>query len=212
MTYCHGWARECHEFANNFLLLIKIIYIHGFTVKLTKPWTPEIFMECYCVARNKPIRREITKPQTATVISLWFWGLLACPELYCDWPVHNQHSWNFSGVHSFLSLTVTKWLKIIIGLVIALAAVVACYDLTSLLGEQGNLSIYFKQNCQTPWTSQAQNWKRVKDKEWREVMSRLKKKWIKKWERRNFSCRSPTRQFPLIFFNLVLLSMPLPPF
>ena len=24
-------------------------------------------MECYCVARNKPIRREITKPQTTTV-------------------------------------------------------------------------------------------------------------------------------------------------
>ena len=132
-------------------------------------------MECYCVARNKPIRHEITKPQTATVINLWFWGLLAYPELYCDWPVHNQHSWNFSGVHSFLSLTVTKWLKIIIGLVIALAAVVACYDLTSLLGEQGNLSIYFKRNCQTPWTSRAQNWKRVKDKEWREVTSRLKK-------------------------------------
>ena len=28
-------------------------------------------MECYCVARNKPIRREITKPQTATVIDLF---------------------------------------------------------------------------------------------------------------------------------------------
>ena len=60
------------------------------TVKLTKPWTPEIFMECYCVARNKPIGREITKPQTATVISLWFWGLLACRKLYCDWQVHNH--------------------------------------------------------------------------------------------------------------------------
>ena len=76
------------------------------TVKLTKPWTPEIFMECYCVVRNKPIKCEITKPQTATVISLWFWGLLACPEFFCDGPVHNQHSHNFSGVHSFLSLTV----------------------------------------------------------------------------------------------------------
>ena len=63
-------------------------------------------MECYCVARNKPIRREITKPQTATVISLWFWGLLAYPELYCDWPVHDQHSWSFSVVHGFLSWTV----------------------------------------------------------------------------------------------------------
>ena len=41
-------------------------------MKLTKPWTPEIFMECYYVARNQPIRREITKPQKATVISLWF--------------------------------------------------------------------------------------------------------------------------------------------
>ena len=60
------------------------------TVKLTKPWTPEIFMECYCVAKNKPIEREITKPQTATVISLWFWSLLACPKLYCDWQVHNH--------------------------------------------------------------------------------------------------------------------------
>ena len=82
------------------------VFFMEFTVKLTKPWTPEIFMECYCVARNKPIRRKITKPQTATVISLWFRGLLTCPELYCDWPVHNQHSWNFSGVHGFLSLTV----------------------------------------------------------------------------------------------------------
>ena len=34
------------------------------------------------------------------------WILLACPELYCDWSLHNQHSWNVSGVHGFLSLTV----------------------------------------------------------------------------------------------------------
>ena len=38
---------------------------------------------------------------------MWFWGSLAYPELYCDWPVHSQHSWNCSGVHGFLSLTVT---------------------------------------------------------------------------------------------------------
>ena len=75
-------------------------------MKLRKPWTPEILMECYCVARKKPIRREKTKPQTATVISLWFWGLLACPELYFDWALDNQHSWNISGVHGFLSFTV----------------------------------------------------------------------------------------------------------
>ena len=69
------------------------------TVQLIKPWTPEIFKECYCDARNKPMRCEITKPQTALVICLWFWGLLAYPELYCDWPEHDQHSWKFSGVH-----------------------------------------------------------------------------------------------------------------
>ena len=70
--------------------------------------TRNIYGMSYCVARNKPLRSEISKPPTATVISLWFWGFLVYPELYCDWPVHNQHSWNFSGVHSFLSLTVMK--------------------------------------------------------------------------------------------------------
>ena len=74
-------------------------------MKLTKPWTPEILMECYCVEKRKPIRHEKPKPQTATVVSLWFYGLLACPELHCDWSLHN-HAWNFSASHSFLSLTV----------------------------------------------------------------------------------------------------------
>ena len=58
---------------------------------------------CY---EDKPIRREKTKPQTTTVIMLWCWGLLSCPELYCDWSIHNQHFWKFSGVHGFLSLMV----------------------------------------------------------------------------------------------------------
>ena len=77
------------------------------TVKFTKPWTREIFMECYCVARNKPIRREITK--TANSNGSLFCGFEVCSltEVYCDWPVPNQHvSWNFEGVHGFLSLTV----------------------------------------------------------------------------------------------------------
>ena len=30
-------------------------------------------MECCCVVRNQPIRREVTKPQTATVISSVAW-------------------------------------------------------------------------------------------------------------------------------------------
>ena len=45
-------------------------------MKPTTPWIPEILMECYCVARKQPIRCEITKLQTAMVISLCFWGLL----------------------------------------------------------------------------------------------------------------------------------------
>ena len=43
-------------------------------VKLGKPWTPEIFLECFCVARKKPIRHEKTELQARTLISLWFCG------------------------------------------------------------------------------------------------------------------------------------------
>ena len=60
-------------------------------------------MERYCVAKRKPKRREKPKPQTAIVVSLWFSGLLACPELHCDWSLPNQHS------IPFLSLTVISW-------------------------------------------------------------------------------------------------------
>ena len=35
------------KYEEDFFIVVKII-----TVKLTKPWTPEIFMECYRVARN----------------------------------------------------------------------------------------------------------------------------------------------------------------
>ena len=93
------WSRyrivnvKCKEslcaYLPNFVLLFSS------TLLWNSPWTPEIFIECYCVARNKRISWEITKPQTATVISLWFWCLLAYPELHCDWPVHNQHSRRF---------------------------------------------------------------------------------------------------------------------
>ena len=67
---------------DKFYIMCETVLVTSFTVKLTKPWTPEIFMERYYVARNKPIRHKITKLQTAMVISLWFWGLLAYPELY----------------------------------------------------------------------------------------------------------------------------------
>ena len=73
-----------------FLFSLKSEILSSVMVKLTKPHEHQKyrFMECYCVARNKPIRREISKPQTAAAISLWFRGLLAYPELYCDWPVY----------------------------------------------------------------------------------------------------------------------------
>ena len=35
-----------------------INYNVKFAVKLGKPWIPEMFLECYCVARKKPIRPE----------------------------------------------------------------------------------------------------------------------------------------------------------
>ena len=48
-------------------------YVTGLiTVKPGKPWTSEIFLDCDCVARKKPIRGEKTKPQARTLIGLWF--------------------------------------------------------------------------------------------------------------------------------------------
>ena len=38
------------------------------SVKLTQPWTPEIFLECYCVARRKPVRRKKCKVQEAAEV------------------------------------------------------------------------------------------------------------------------------------------------
>ena len=49
-------------------------------------------MKCYCVARNQPIRREITKLQKAKVISLWFYGSVA--KCRGSWVVGGGHgSW-----------------------------------------------------------------------------------------------------------------------
>ena len=68
-------------------------FLTGFSVKLPKPWTSEIFMAFFLFTRRKP----------------------SCSD--CDWSLHNQHFWSFSSVHSFLTLTVnlvlhsrtTKW-------------------------------------------------------------------------------------------------------
>ena len=47
-------------------------------------------MLCCEKLANKARDNKVIKPQTAEVISLRF----ACiyPKLFCDWPVHNQHS------------------------------------------------------------------------------------------------------------------------
>ena len=44
-------------------------------------------MVYYCVGRKNPIGPEKTKPRRATVVTVC--GLLACPELHCEWLVHN---------------------------------------------------------------------------------------------------------------------------
>ena len=77
-------------------------------VKLGKPWTPEIFLECYCGARKKSIRAEITKLQVRTLIRLWFCGLLACPDLCCDW-LYSQLSLNGHLYKTDTSLKRTPW-------------------------------------------------------------------------------------------------------
>lgn len=74
------------------------IFFYCATPKAVK--TREIYatlMQC-----NEEIRlaaRKLIKLQTATVISLSFWGLLACPELYCDWSVHNFHKFHSKLTH-----------------------------------------------------------------------------------------------------------------
>ena len=66
-------------------------------------------IECYCVSKGKKNLCEKTKLQTAIVIiCLWIWDLLACPVLYCDWSLHNHHSWTISDVRGFLSLMVNR--------------------------------------------------------------------------------------------------------
>ena len=44
------------------------------TVKPGKPWTPKIFLECYCVAWKNPIRHEKTELPARVLISVKFCG------------------------------------------------------------------------------------------------------------------------------------------
>ena len=70
---------------------------------LLNVWNATVF------PREKKNLCEKTKLQTAIVIiCLWIWDLLACPVLYCDWSLHNHHSWTITDVHGFLSLMVNR--------------------------------------------------------------------------------------------------------
>ena len=74
------------ELNENFEFCLKIIHIPNWMLILVpKLSTTCVFYcethksvntrnihECYCVARKKPIRRKITKPQRATITSLQF--------------------------------------------------------------------------------------------------------------------------------------------
>ena len=72
------WCSWFCEFHSNIIILLLLYHQTG------KTGTPEIFLACYCVAIKKPIRHEKTKPQARMLISLFFCGLLACPDLHCD--------------------------------------------------------------------------------------------------------------------------------
>ena len=44
------------------------------------------FRNVIVLQEKRPIRREKTEPQARTLLSLWFCGMLKCPDLCCDLP------------------------------------------------------------------------------------------------------------------------------
>ena len=77
-------------FATNFTAITTelILLWSCLTVQIQKPSTQELFLECYCVARKKPIRYKMKKPQAVTVIrfvACGFWSLiwLVIAQLKC---------------------------------------------------------------------------------------------------------------------------------
>lgn len=64
-----------------------------------------IHLQCIYYDTHKTV-----KTRNINYVMLLCWkekGNEACPEFYCDWSPHNQHSWKFSAAHGFLSFTVT---------------------------------------------------------------------------------------------------------
>ena len=76
---------------------------------------PRLANVCLCVCQKVPgfslvimlwsLSSQDRRGIRISSISLWFWGLLACPDLCCNGSLHNKTSWDISGVHSFRSLT-----------------------------------------------------------------------------------------------------------
>ena len=55
-------------------------------MKLGKPSTTKIFLECDCVARNKPIRCEKTKQHSTKGVSSFVACLRVASLVCCDCP------------------------------------------------------------------------------------------------------------------------------
>ena len=73
MLHCQRFCNPYQDQKINLAYLLDFAPLKVFTcisVKLTKPLTLEIFMECYCIPRKKPVRHKKTKPQMAMAISL----------------------------------------------------------------------------------------------------------------------------------------------
>lgn len=69
-----------HVLQNNIFLPRAVFGLWGKVPVLHVPWTPQIFMEFYCVSSQKPIMSEKTKPQTV-VVSCRFWFVAAQWEM-----------------------------------------------------------------------------------------------------------------------------------
>lgn len=74
------------------LILPKVVMIYILTVKLVKPSTSEIFLECDCVAQKRPIRFEKNKLQCLPrVLNFRSWNI-SIVIASCIW---NAVTWTF---------------------------------------------------------------------------------------------------------------------
>ena len=88
----------------------------GLCLKTRVGAQPLIWKSFFILTQINLIFRRIVVHLT----SFWKWGflelgsgrlvcgLVVCLRVLNFWPVHNKHSWNFSGVHSFRSLTIIE--------------------------------------------------------------------------------------------------------